>query len=241
QVGDPFPAGDADQAAPEDRHHAEGDDDGGDAQIGDDGALRRHHRYAEDERREPADEDRRARDRKRAAHRRQHADQRADRDVDIAGYNDHRHAERCDGDIGVAEQDVGEVAEGEKARIDEADDDGEPDDRHGEQRLLGGETPQRPAARARRANSRRSVHAASSMFGSPPIIAAPTASDVACARSNSATSRPSRMTRTRSLMPSTSGSSLEIIRMATPAPASSLIRRWISALAPTSMPRVGSS
>ena len=36
------------------------------------------------------------------------------------------------------------------------------------------------------------------------------------ARSNSATSRPSRITSTRSLMPSTSGSSLEIIRMATP-------------------------
>ena len=74
-----------------------------------------------------------------------------------------------------------------------------------------------------------------------PIIAAPTASEVACARSNSATRRPSRITSTRSLMPSTSGSSLEIIRIATPSPASSHIRRWISALAPTSMPRVGSS
>ena len=42
-------------------------------------------------------------------------------------------------------------------------------------------------------------------------------------------------------MPMISGSSLEIIRTARPSCASSLIRRWISALAPTSMPRVGSS
>ena len=45
----------------------------------------------------------------------------------------------------------------------------------------------------------------------------------------------------RSLMPSTSGISDEIIMTATPWPASSLMSLWISALAPTSMPRVGSS
>ena len=49
------------------------------------------------------------------------------------------------------------------------------------------------------------------------------------------------MTSTRSAMPSTSGSSLEIISTATPWPASSLISRWTSAFVPTSMPRVGSS
>ena len=49
------------------------------------------------------------------------------------------------------------------------------------------------------------------------------------------------MTSTRSAMPSTSGSSLEIISTATPRPASSLSSRWTSALVPTSMPRVGSS
>ena len=53
QVGDPFAAGDADQAALEDRQHPERDDDRGNAQIGDDGALRRHHRDADDERHEP--------------------------------------------------------------------------------------------------------------------------------------------------------------------------------------------
>ena len=73
------------------------------------------------------------------------------------------------------------------------------------------------------------------------IIAAPTFSWVASSRLNSATSRPWRMTRMRSLIPRTSGSSLEIIRMPSPCWASSLRSRWISALAPTSTPRVGSS
>ena len=68
-----------------------------------------------------------------------------------------------------------------------------------------------------------------------------TVSAVASARSISAVMRPSRTTMTRSAMPSTSGSSLEIIRIAMPCPASSLSRRCTSALVPTSMPRVGSS
>ena len=53
--------------------------------------------------------------------------------------------------------------------------------------------------------------------------------------------RPSRITRTRSLIASTSGRSDEIRMMATPARASSPISSCTSALAPTSMPRVGSS
>ena len=52
---------------------------------------------------------------------------------------------------------------------------------------------------------------------------------------------PPCITAIRSLMPRISGSSDEIIRMARPSPASSLISRWISALAPTSTPCVGSS
>ena len=60
-------------------------------------------------------------------------------------------------------------------------------------------------------------------------------------RSMLATSRPPCITSTRSLMPSTSGSSLEIIRIAMPCCASRPISAWISDLAPTSMPRVGSS
>ena len=73
------------------------------------------------------------------------------------------------------------------------------------------------------------------------VAAYMTLSGVASARSRSAVMRPSRTTSTRSAMPSTSGSSEEIIRIARPCPASSESRRCTSALVPTSMPRVGSS
>ena len=58
---------------------------------------------------------------------------------------------------------------------------------------------------------------------------------------NSAVSRPSRMTRIRSAIRSTSGSSDEIIKIAMPSAASRSSRLCTSALVPTSMPRVGSS
>jgi hypothetical protein len=111
------------------------------AQIGDDGSLRRHDRDAEDQRGEPGHEDGRARNGERAADRRKHADQRADRNVDVAGYDHHRHADRSDSDIGVAEQKVGEIAGRQKARVDEADDDGEADHSKREQRLLRSKAP----------------------------------------------------------------------------------------------------
>ena len=57
------------------------------------------------------------------------ADQRADRDVDVAGDDDHRHADRGDRDIGVAGEDGVEVGVGEEARIDGPDHDEEHDDR----------------------------------------------------------------------------------------------------------------
>ena len=58
---------------------------------------------------------------------------------------------------------------------------------------------------------------------------------------SSATFRPSRSTTTRELPSTSSSSSDEIISTPSPVPASSLISAWISALAPMSMPRVGSS
>ncbi len=64
---------------------------------------------------------------------------------------------------------------------------------------------------------------------------------VASARESSAVIRPSCITSTRSAMPSTSGSSEEIITMATPRPARSERSRCTSDLVPMSMPRVGSS
>src|SRR5262249_34952556 len=81
-------------------------------------------------------------------------------------------------------------------------------------------------------------HAASS---STPAAAWMTLSCVASARENSATSRPSRITRTRSLMPRISGSSDEMSRIVSPCVARCEIVRWTSALVPTSTPCVGSS
>ena len=74
-----------------------------------------------------------------------------------------------------------------------------------------------------------------------PVAARITESSSASARENSAVIRPSRMTRIRSAMPSTSGSSEEIISTARPSATSPSRMRCTSALVPTSMPRVGSS
>src|ERR1700733_8517523 len=177
----------------------------------------------------------------RATDGRQHPDESADGNIDVAGDDHHRHANGRDRDIGVAEQNVGEIARSHEARIDEADNNREDDNRDRKQKLLAGQAAKHAAAGVCRTCDCGRGHAAFSALDVPPIIAAPTASEVASARSNSATILPSCITSTRSLMPNTSGSSLEIMRMATPSAASWLMSRWISAFAPTSMPRVGSS
>ena len=66
-------------------------------------------------------------------------------------------------------------------------------------------------------------------------------SGVACRGSNWPATVPSRKTTTRSEFSITSGSSELIITTACPRLTSRRKRRWISALAPTSTPRVGSS
>ena len=97
--------------------------------VGDERADDGVDRDADEDRRDPGDPDRIAGDRERAGDGGQHADQRADRDVDMAGDDDHRHADRGDGDIGVAGEDGVEVVGAEEARVDRADDDEEHDDR----------------------------------------------------------------------------------------------------------------
>src|SRR5262245_52987754 len=108
----------------------------------------------------------------------------------------------------------------------------------------------RPAGRPSRAEARLGHCLASAPpAGEPaaapscvcPVAANITDSSSACSRAISLTSRPSCMTRTRSAMPRTSGSSLETITTAMPSAASSESNRCTSALVPTSMPRVGSS
>ena len=80
---------------------------------------------------------------------------------------------------------------------------------------IGLEEPRMRAAGRRRGKT-MSRHAAASCHRCASVMAAPTVSGVASLRANSATMRPPFMTSTRSLMPSTSGNSLEIIRMARP-------------------------
>ena len=119
QVGDPGPAGDADQAALEDRQHAERDDDRGDARDRRPTSPITPRRPAMPTRTgtsqltmigQPATASE-------PLMRGQHADQRADGDVDVAGDDDHRHADRGDRDIGVAEEDALQVALGQEARV----------------------------------------------------------------------------------------------------------------------------
>ena len=87
--------------------------------IGDQRADEGVDRHAEDQRRQPGDPDRIAIDRERAGDGGEHADQRADRDVDMAGDDHHRHADGGDRDIGIAGEDAVEVGSAEEARVDQ--------------------------------------------------------------------------------------------------------------------------
>ena len=124
----------------------------------------------------------------------------------LPGDDDHRHADRGHRDVGVAQKDGLQVALGQEARVDPAHDHEQQRPAPGAARPPGSRAGGRgrPAARPRR-RKRRScggpLDASRSSHGRwSPGRPAP--------RANSATIRPSRMTRIRSLMPSTSGSSL---------------------------------
>jgi hypothetical protein len=113
------------------RHH-----DRRNPQVGDHRALQPHDQDAGHERREPDHNNRHARDRQRSADRGENADQGTDRNIDIAGYDHHRHPDCRHRDIGVAKHDVGEVSRRQKARVVEADQDRNADDRERQQGLL---------------------------------------------------------------------------------------------------------
>src|SRR4051794_8675211 len=173
------------------------------------------------------------------------AEHRADREVDVARDHDDRLADRQQRDDRDIEQDVADVLGVEEARVDRRraeDDDREDADEADLARADERVDELAPAAAVlahrRRRGLRLRAHATPSSW---PVAARTTDSSSASSRGSSAVSRPSCMTSTRSAMPRTSGSSLEIISTARPWPASSDISRWTSALVPTSMPRVGSS
>src|SRR5438552_828223 len=243
QVGDPGARGRADEPALQDRQHAQGHDDGGDARIGDEHAVDGLDGDPGHDGGEPRHPDRIPANGERARDGGEHADQRPHRAVDVARDDDHGRADRSDGDVGVSREDAAQVVLAEERRVHRS--------RQGDDRQQQSEDDELLAVRredARQASILRGqgsggdgVHQATSRLSPTWVMAAPTASAVASARSKAATMRPPLMTRTRSAMPSTSGNSLEIMMMPRPCWASLPISAWISALAPTSMPRVGSS
>src|SRR5262245_7145611 len=161
---------------------------------------------------------------------------RSDRQVDVAGDDDDRLPDRGDGEDRGPEQQVLDALRGQEAWVGHGRD---PDQQHegGEDAELPGQEPS-PRRLRRGGGPTPLFHQGGHAW---PVAANITDSSVAPARGRVATRRPSCMTRTRSAMPSTSGSSLETMSTATPCAARSASRWCTSALVLTSMPRVGSS
>ena len=170
-------------------------------------------------------------------------DQRADREVDAGGQDDEGHADReqaVDRDLA---QDVEEVERREEARL------GDREARHqhdqeDERREAGQEADDVDlgggCASEARVLSHRLLPALHAAFALSVIIDI-RISSLASSRMISPVTRPSRMVTMRSLIASTSGSSEEMAITAMPERAISKRRLCTSTLAPTSMPRVGSS
>src|SRR3954470_18029267 len=167
-------------------------------------------------------------------------DDRADRQVDVARDDHERLADREDREDRRVEREVAQRGGLQEARLEDAGEGDPQRERDDDAELADAEDALDEAAGALALDGCGGGRqaAASSTW---PVASRITLSSSASARDSSPVRRPSCMTSTRSAMPSTSGSSLEIIRTATPWPASSLIRRWTSDFVPTSMPRVGSS
>src|SRR5215207_5113687 len=171
---------------------------------------------------------------------------RADREVDVARDEHERLAGGEDREDRRVEREIAQRVGLDEARLEDRGDRDQQRECHDDAELADAEHPLGQAACALALRGRRSsggsglgAHAAAGLAW--PVAARITLSSSASSRLSSSVRRPSCITSTRSAMPSTSGSSLEIISTATPRPASSLIRRWTSALVPTSIPRVGSS
>src|SRR5471032_54490 len=171
----------------------------------------------------------------------------SDREIDVAGEHDHRLTQSEQGEDRRVDEDELDVRQVEEPRLDRRRDEHEQREHRDDPELPDAEDEIDESARVGRFGKRRAPrawverrrHAAA--WSLCPVAAATIDSSDASPWANSATSRPSRMTRMRSARRSTSGSSDEMMRIATPSAASSSSRRWTSAFVPTSIPRVGSS
>src|SRR3984957_14782101 len=173
------------------------------------------------------------------------AESRPDRQVHVAGDEDHRLPDAEQRHQGRADQQLLDAAAaGEVVVLEGGDEEyhqheGQGPGFPGSQGAREPGYPGRPHGRQGRHGRGRGGHAAA--CATWPVAARMILSSVASARANSPVSRPSWMTRMRSATPSTSGSSDEIISTAIPSAASWSMIRCTSALVPTSMPLVGSS
>src|SRR3954454_2205584 len=243
--------------APEDVQGAERDHQRRHLGDGDDGAVERAADRADRHAREYDEHDRciRRLDQQRPRRVGGQTQHRADREVDVAGDDHDGLAGGEDGDDRGREEQVAEVLRRQEARVGDLRDHQQQEERSEDAHLPHRDEPlheRSPAApgvrggtRLRRNRGRlvrgRRAHGATAVRSPWPVAASMTLSSSARARGMSSTRRPSCMTRTRSAMPSTSGSSLETMTTARPSAASPESSRWTSALVPTSMPRVGSS
>src|SRR5581483_7789912 len=174
------------------------------------------------------------------------AEHRPDGQVHVAADHDHRLAER--------EQRENRGVEQDELDVDGADEPGLDAGRHGDEDRQDDDDAGFPDLEDALGDPSRAAHSLRDLLrlagddrlhralaSSWPVAAAMIFSSDASDWASSATRRPSRITRIRSLMCSTSGSSDEIIKIATPSRASSVSSRCTSALVAMSMPRVGSS
>src|SRR5579883_1001512 len=266
QVFDPRALRQPAQAVAEGDHGGERDDDRGDAQPGGEHAVGRAHQRAGKARGGAGEDDWKSGFGGGAGQNAADGELRADRDIDLAGEDHEQHADGDDQDGHVGHEEIAEVFGAEEAGGDEREDRGEEGDREGEgdfARVIhrrDAETPSQGKRLAlRRAWRIRGAHACVSGGRKEParpagslwtaallVVSTPSArlrmrSWEASARSTMPARRPAWSTAMRSDMPRISGSSEEIMRIATPSWARSTIRRWISDLEPTSTPWVGSS
>ena len=144
-------------------------------------------------------------------------DQRADREIDAGGDDDEGLTDRKDRVVSDLAQNVREVAGRQERAVRE-----HVDDRNDDRKRY-----DRPArSQQTRARGLRVLSLGGSLqlrgdgrfghYAATPVATAITASGVASPRANSARIRPSRTTRTRCDIPSTSGNSLETITMPAP-------------------------
>src|SRR5690606_21926876 len=153
----------------------------------------------------------------------------ADRQVDASGQDHEGHPEGQQGVNGNLPQNIENIGDGQKIFADDGQDDDDDTEAHEGTDFL--EQPPPTSGFFPKV-----VHDAY-----PPDAAARIFSWVASSLANSAVIRPWYITSTRSLIPSTSGRSEEMSRIAIPSRVRRFINRYISSLAPMSTPRVGSS